>query len=264
MDQMPYPGLLNRVLSRAPVVASAALGALALVFAGQHPLLSLALLALSALAVLPPLVARARFRRILLSGDVERVVAIWRRSVRGATYADAVEPLMAAIAFAAYGWVDEARANLMRARLRPESQVAEEHCLFVEALVEAFDGDRADAMQKANALTLLPIPNVGARLQRRVLLLRASLAALTRAFAHAAQSGDQELLERAARSSPLVSWAMRYAAAVIAIDHHEPIRAQTLIANAPLWPEQSAFQAFHRELQQRLEPPPSATSASTP
>jgi len=260
MDPLIPHGLFGRALARLPIIASAALVAVALVTFPEHPIVAACLLAVACGALIPPIIARVRFRRLLLSGDVQRVLAAWRRSLQGAPHAEAAEPLMSAIAFAAYGWVDEARAQLQRARFQSEGIPNVEHLLFVETLVEAFDGDRDQAMESANTIAALPIPNVGTRLQRRVLVLRASLVALTRAFAHRARAGDLEILEHVAHSSPLVSWAMRYAAAIVAIDRNELARARALIEDAPSWPEQSAFRSFQAEIEGLLAP----HSASTP
>jgi hypothetical protein len=41
---------------------------------------------------------------------------------------------------------------------------------------------------------------------------------------------------------------MRYAAAVVAIDHGRARDVRALLAEAPAWPEESAFRAFHDEL----------------
>lgn len=250
MDPLFPQGLIGRALARLPLMASAALVAVAVVLAPDHPLVAVLLLLAASGAFLPAAVARVRFRRLLLSGDAPRVIATWRRSLRGTPQAEAAEPMMSALLFAAYGWVDEARAHLHRARFKPEARLAREHLLVVETLVEAFDGDRAHAMETAHAIATLPIPNVGVRLQRRVVLLRAAVGALARAFAHRACKGDLEVLEHMAQTSPLVSWAMRYAAAIVAIDDNQPARARALIAGAPDWPEQSAFKSFHAELMQ--------------
>jgi hypothetical protein len=56
------------------------------------------------------------------------------------------------------------------------------------------------------------------------------------------------LLERASKKSPLVHWAMLYAAAVVSIDLGNLSHAKKLLATAPLWPEGSAFSTFHEEL----------------
>jgi hypothetical protein len=51
--------------------------------------------------------------------------------------------------------------------------------------------------------------------------------------------------------SPLVFWAMRYAAAVVAIDQGDVARVRSLLAGAPVWPEESTFRAFHDEIADR-------------
>ena len=79
-------------------------------------------------------------------------------------------------------------------------------------------------------------------------LLRRGLAALARAFAHASREGDARLLGRAAGASPLVHWAMRYAAAIVAVDRGRAREVQALLSGAPAWPEESAFHAYHEEL----------------
>jgi hypothetical protein len=71
---------------------------------------------------------------------------------------------------------------------------------------------------------------------------------MARAFAHRSEQGDRELLERASQSSPLVFWAMRYAAAVVAVDQRSFAEARSLLAGAPAWPAQSTFRAFHDEI----------------
>ena len=84
--------------------------------------------------------------------------------------------------------------------------------------------------------------------RRRVALLRRGLAALARAFAHASRDGDARVLARAARASPLVHWAMRYAAAIVAVDRGRAGEVQALLSGAPEWPDQSAFHTYHDEL----------------
>jgi hypothetical protein len=60
------------------------------------------------------------------------------------------------------------------------------------------------------------------------------------------------LLERAAESSPLVYWAMRYGAAIVAIDQRQLDKARALIERAPSWPEESTFRSFHQEIEAQL------------
>src|SRR6185369_7503501 len=88
----------------------------------------------------------------------------------------------------------------------------------------------------------------GATVRDRVIGFRTAVAALARAFAHRSHTGDGELLERTSEASPLVFWAMRYAAAVVAIDHGERDRARRLVESAPAWPTESTFRAFHDEI----------------
>ena len=94
----------------------------------------------------------------------------------------------------------------------------------------------------------MPIPVTGPFAQRRIVLLRRGIVALARAFAHRSLAQDGRLLARAASVSPLVHWAMRYAAAVVAIDQGDHRTARELISGAPEWPRQSAFRAYHEEL----------------
>jgi hypothetical protein len=89
-------------------------------------------------------------------------------------------------------------------------------------------------------------------MQGRVRVLREALAAFARAFAHTSSAKDLGVLERASKKSPLVHWAMRYAAAVVAIDHGDLVHARKLLETAPDWPEGSAFHAFHQELSGKM------------
>jgi len=241
-------GLLQRVLVWGPVMVSAGLAASAIRLAAESPVTAVGLLLLSASAFLPPLLARRRFRRMLQSGDPILISALWRTALEGTAHAQATEALMNAVTFAACGWVDEARMHLDRASRGSVWDPAGEHRLIVETLLEAFDGDRSLAVRHAARFADLPLPAGGARVRREIVALRVSMGALARAFAHESVSGDLEALERAARSSPLISWAMRYAAAIVSVDHNQPERALAMLEGAPHWPPQSAFQAFHREL----------------
>jgi hypothetical protein len=47
---------------------------------------------------------------------------------------------------------------------------------------------------------------------------------------------------------------MRYAQAIVAVDHGHPADVTALLAGAPSWPEASAFHAYHGELLSRLTP----------
>lgn len=243
-----------RWLRSALFIASAALVAFAIHLSIDRPWLSAILLTLAVAALVPPWLSRRRFRRLLLSGDAERVVAAWSEAAEHGPHQETTVPLIAATTFAAYGWVREARAQLQRVRPGPAFLASAEHRLFVETLLEAFDGDREQAMTMAETIASLPLPPVSDKLKRQVVMLRASLSALARAFAHTPLTGDLETLQDTARSSPLVSWAMRYAAAIIAVDRGEAWRVQALLSGAPSWPPQSAFKQFHEELLARTRP----------
>ena len=95
----------------------------------------------------------------------------------------------------------------------------------------------------------LPLPELPSDLRVRVALLRESVAAVARAFAHQPEARDANLLRQAAGRNALIHWPLRYAAAVVCIDQGEsgPKRGK-LLADAPAWPEDSAFRAFHAEL----------------
>jgi len=202
--------------------------------------------AIALLTMIPPWLARRRMRRLLMSGDVERVLGTW--SIERVMYPETMAPLMAATAYAAYGWVDAARRALSRAVKGPAWEAALEQRLFVETLLDTFEGDRSLALAKAEAPEKMPVPSAGWLARRKVQLLRAGIAALARAFAHKSRLDDAKVLRAAASASPLIYWAMRYAAAVIAIDQGRREDVPRLLAEAPAWPEQSAFRAFHDEL----------------
>jgi hypothetical protein len=206
------------------------------------------LLVFAALVFLPAAVTRWRMRRLLMSGDVQRVIGRWEGSIRRVPHRDTMAPLLRATAYASYGWIDAARRALERAVRGPAWDAALEQRLFVETLLDTFEGDRDGAVRKAARLEALPTPSTGLWARRRIVLLRRGLGALARAFAHASRTGDARLLARAAAASPLVHWAMRYAAAVVALDDGRAGDVHALLAGAPAWPAESAFQAYHDEL----------------
>jgi hypothetical protein len=129
--------------------------------------------------------------------------------------------------------------------------MAIEQRLFVETLLDTFEGERDAAMRKAQVLEAMPLGGGSWLARRRVAHLRRGLAALARAFAHASRAGDEQALARAAGATPLVHWAMRYAAAIVAIDGGRQARAASLLSGAPSWPEESAFHGYHLELLER-------------
>jgi hypothetical protein len=201
---------------------------------------------------LPPYLARRRMRKLLLSGDVKGVLGTWAGSAQRIMFPETMNPIMAATAYAAYGWLDEARRSLDRAAKGPAWDAALEQRLFVETLLDTFEGEPDAAIEKAEALEKLPTLGAGPIVRLRVRRLRRGLLALARAFAHRATAFDSKWLRSAASTSPLVYWAMRYGSAVIAMDKGDPIQARELLDGAPEWPRQSAFRTFDEELRSHL------------
>lgn len=240
--------MLGRRIAIFPLIVSLACALLLLQMALKDArfFVPLALVVLTTFA--PVMLAQRRMKRLFLSGDVHRVLESWRRSIERVMYPETMAPLMIATAYASYGWIDAARSALGRAQKGPAWDAAIEQRLFVEALLDTFEGDAASALTKAEALTKLPMPVAGPLQRRRVGKLRDGVAAMVRAFQHASREGDARVLEDAASISPLVHWAMRYARAVLLIDKGRKNEALELIETAPEWPNESAFNAFHAEL----------------
>jgi len=119
-------------------------------------------------------------------------------------------------------------------------------------LLDTFEGQRDLAIRKAEALGKLPTMGAGPLMRLRVRRLRRGVLAFARAFAHRATPRDAKWLGSAAKTSPLVHWAMRYAGAVIAVDSGDRERARKLLEGAPDWPMQSAFRTFDEELRSAL------------
>lgn len=215
----------------------------------------LVLVALGTLAFfVPAWIARRRMRTLLLSGDVGRIVGSWQASLRRVMYPETMAPLMNATAYAAYGFIDAARHALQRAARGPAWEAAVEQRLFVEALLDVYEGERGSALSKAEELEKLPLPPTNFWVRRKVSRLRRGIGAVARAFAHTSLATDDVALRRAGHSSPLVHWATRYARAIIAIDGGRVEEARALLADAPAWPKESAFSAFHEELLGQLTP----------
>jgi hypothetical protein len=194
---------------------------------------------------------RWRTRKLLMSGDVQRLIGTWEGLIDQVPHPETMAPLLRATAYACYGWIEAARRALGRAVRGPAWEAAVEQRLFIETLLDTFEGDRQAAMHKADALAALPVPVAGLLAHRRVVLLRRGLGAVARAFAHASLPGDAKLLAKAAGASPLVHWVMRYAAAIVAVDRGRPDDVPALLSGAPEWPKESAFQDYHHELLER-------------
>jgi hypothetical protein len=202
--------------------------------------------------VLPAVLARRRIRRALESGDVHVVLRAWQRTMDRVPHPETMAPLMIATAYASHGWLEAARTALAHAVKGPAWEAAREQRLFIETLLSTFEGEQQTAMEKARELSLLPLPVSRPFVRRRVAQLRQGILALVRAFGHQSDPADVERLARAASSSPLMHWAMRYGEAIVAIDLGKPEIARRLLATAPRWPAQSAFASFHAELMSRL------------
>ncbi len=216
-------------------------------------LLPLALVAV--MLLLPPFLSRRRMRAVLLSGDVKRVLGTWEGSLERILYPETMAPLMAATAYAAYGWIEPSRRALSRAVHGPAWDAALEQRLFVETLLDTFEGEKVAALEKAQQLETMPLPPLaGWQARRKITLLRQAVGAVARAFAHDSRQDDARVLSRASSVSPLVFWAMRYARAILAVDAGTEAEARKLLAGAPQWPQESAFHVFHRDLAARLSP----------
>ena len=235
-----------------PLLISTLCALLALQMAWRDPRYFLPFFLIVGLSAVPPFLARRRMRSLLVSGDVKRVLGTWESSIGRIMYPETMAPIMAATAYASYGWIEAARGALQRAKKGPAWEAALEQRLFVETLLDTFEGEPQAAMLKADALERLPLPDAGPLARRKVALLRRGLAALARAFAHESRGEDPRVLQTAASASPLIHWAMRYARAVVAIDRGRTADARELLVGAPTWPEESAFRTFHDELAAKL------------
>ncbi|MBM4375835.1 MAG: hypothetical protein FJ095_12180 [Deltaproteobacteria bacterium] len=241
-----------RLAAAVTYVGSAALAAWALHAAWVEPLFGGVLLVAAGMLAAHRWRVRRRIDRMLRSGDVRGVLARWSTALGTMPHPGTMAPLMTATAFAAYGWTERARAAIDEAARGPAWDAALEHRLFLEAMLSAFEGDLELASQQAERLQRLPVPAAGARLHERIRVLRGAVLALVRAFAHNAAPNDRRLLLQASQASPLVFWAMRYAAAIAAVDQGEIVEARELILNAPSWSEESCFARFHREISDEI------------
>ena len=250
------PLLYPRVLSWLPFIASALLVSFAIHLTLGDPALGAALALLALAILLPQHLARRRLRRLLMGGDVEAILNVWQQSLDRVPHPETMVPLLRATALAAHGMIEDARGALGQAARGAAWHAAVEQRLFIETLLDAFDGEREQALQKAAALQLLPLPLASPFARARIEALRASMLALARAFARQPSAGDLSKLQHAARANPLVHWPMRYAAAVVCIENGKLEHARRLLHNAPTWPAQSVFNAYHTELRQIVDEKP--------
>lgn len=234
-------------------VLSAVGVSLALHLALREPWVGVVLLFIAMAFGVPQFRARQRLRQLLSSGDLRAILDVWNDAIDTLPHYRTVGPLIRATAFAAHGLTDRARGVLDRAERGLAWENALEHRLFVETLLDAFEGRRSQALDKARALRALPLP-ASPWAKSRASVLRSAAGALARAFAHCPEQGDAARLSAAAKHHPLVYWAMRYALAVVHIDQGRRDEALALVSAAPEWPEGSAFNAFQAEIVEQGSP----------
>ncbi len=238
----------KRALAWGRFVLSAAVVASALHLAVLDPLVAMLVVSVALGLALPQLRARRRLRDLLSSGDIHAILEVSSDAAESHPDYRTNGPLARAAALAAHGMTERARSALDRAERGQAWEHAIEHRLFIQALLHAFEGETEEALRKAATLRSLPMP-ASPWAKSKAASLRHGLAALTRAFAHRPQAGDERRLAAAAKYHPLVHWAMRYAQAILCIDRGAGDKALRLIEGAPPWPEESAFHAFHDELE---------------
>jgi hypothetical protein len=238
-------------------VGSAAVVAAILEGAWAHPLVATGIAATLGSAIALRWWAQEHVVRRLKAGDLTAVLDHWSGLSRKLPHPATTLPIMRATVLAAFGRLRAAREALDAAERGPAWEAAAEHRLLVDVLLATFDGDLEGARAGAARLATFPLPeNDG--LRAKLSTLRASVASLARAFDHQALPGDIDLLERASEESPLVHWAMRYGAAVAAIDAGDASRARRLLEDAPPWPADSAFAGFQEEIGRLVGIPPVA------
>jgi hypothetical protein len=236
-----------------PFVLSALWAAVVIRLIARDPRYAIPIGIVALIWIVPLAISRMRQKRMLLRGNVPEVLETWAPVLATTPYPETLQPLLIATAYAANGWVDQAREAARRSRKGEAWVAAEEQRRIVDTLLESFDGDRERAVRIASDLSAVPLPPVGIFLRRRISALRAGLGALARAFNRTAQPGDRRLLMAAAKSSPLFHWAFAYAAAIVAIDESDEKAAKRAIRGAPNWPSTSVFHNFHQEIESQIE-----------
>jgi uncharacterized membrane protein len=247
------PTLGSRAWAWSRFVLSAAGVSLALHFALERPWLGVVFAFCLCSFGVPQLRARQRLRELLSSGDLRAILEVWNDAIETLPHHRTVGPLIRATALAAHGLTERARGVLDRAERGLAWENAIEHRLFLETLLDAFEGRRSQALDKARALRALPLP-ASPWAKSRATVLRSAAGALARAFAHCPEKDDVDRLVAASKHHPLVHWAMRYALAVVHIDQGRRDAALELVEAAPEWPEGSAFNAFQAEIIERSAP----------
>jgi hypothetical protein len=241
------PSTFKRVLF---LVATALVAAVVVHFAIRSLWVALGICVAVTVWVALRIHVRRRAKKLLTSGKPEEVLEAWYDALSTMPHSDTTIPLLRATALAATGMTDPARQALARAERGTGWDAAEEHRLILETMLNAFDGDRELALEKARTLAALPVPRVAPEVRGRIALLREAMSALARAFAHTSEARDLVVLHEAAERHALIHWPLRYAAAVVCIDHGDKPQARKLLEGAPAWPAESSFTSFHAELAQ--------------
>ena len=139
----PARSLPGRLLTALSFVASAALVA-ALVHHGLRAPYWLGVLALVPLGWFTwRWLERRRVRRMMLTGQTDKLMHAWGEALERMPNADTTLPLLQATALAASGLTDRARASLAKASRGSAWQAAYEHRLLLETLLDSFEGDRS-------------------------------------------------------------------------------------------------------------------------
>lgn len=235
-----------------PFVLSALWAAVVIRLIARDPRYAIPIGVVALIWIVPLAISRLRQKRMLLRGNVPEVLETWAPVLATTPFPETLQPLLIATAYAANGWVEQAREAARRARKGDAWVAAEEQRRIVDTLLESFDGDRERAVQLSSTFNDAPLPPVGIFLRRRIAALRAGLGALARAFNRTHDKGDRRLLMAAAKSSPLFHWAFSYAAAIVAIDESDTNAARKAIHGAPNWPSTSVFHDFHNELEAQI------------
>jgi hypothetical protein len=257
MLPLDKPPLSLRLRAWMPFLASALLAAVALRLVWDAPWLGTVLAAAAAYVFWSRRRERGKLRSLAASGQTDELVRQWEQAVHDLPHSDTLIPLIHATAYTSSGLTDRARQALERGELSGSWESAAEHRLIVETLLDAFEGERQSAVDKAERLTTMPLPPVGPMMRARIVELRQALRAFARAFAHLSSPKDAAVLRRASHKNPLIHWPFRYAAAVVFIDHGKLADAQRLLRDAPEWPVESAFASFQEELVARSHAPTS-------
>ncbi len=190
---------------------------------------------------------RERLQRSMQEARVDDVLESLRAQTQGQD--EGVYQLLSATALAAFGYVEKARRGLAQLERSAVVRTALEQRLIAEVLLDVFEGARDDALRKVSLLESLPLPR--GMIDKKVALLRRGIASFVRAFSHLALPGDDARLRGAAKEIPLIAWAMRYARAIVAIDSGRASDVAGLLADAPAWPQGSAYHDYHAELLSR-------------